>query len=79
MLYYMYKHKIEAERSNHMNIPELSTALANVQLSNQVGIAVLDKALESSETVGESMINMMDRSMELSVNPDIGSNIDILV
>lgn len=62
-----------------MNIPELSTALANVQLSNQVSIAVLDKALESSETAGESMINMMDRSMELSVNPDIGSNIDILV
>lgn len=62
-----------------MNIPELSTALANVQLSNQVGIAVLDKALESSETAGESMINMMDRSMELSVNPNIGSNIDILV
>lgn len=62
-----------------MNIPELSTALANVQLSNQVSIAVLDKALESSETAGESMINMMDRSMELSVNPNIGSNIDILV
>ena len=31
-----------------MNIPELSMALANVQLTNQVGIAVLDKALESS-------------------------------
>ncbi len=62
-----------------MNIPELSTALANVQLNNQVGLAVLDKALESSETAGESMINMMDRSMELSVNPNIGSNIDILV
>lgn len=62
-----------------MNIPKLSTALANVQLNNQVGLAVLDKALESSETAGESMINMMDRSMELSVNPNIGSNIDILV
>lgn len=62
-----------------MNIPELSTALANVQLSNQVGIAVLDKAMENSEIIGESLINMMDRSMELSVNPNIGSNIDIFV
>lgn len=46
-----------------MNIPELSTALANVQLSNQVGIAVLDKAMENSEIIGESLINMMGRSM----------------
>ncbi len=62
-----------------MDIPELSTALANVNLKNQVGIAVLDKAMESSEAVGASLINMMDRSMELSVNPDIGSNIDMLI
>lgn len=62
-----------------MNIPELSTALANSKLSSQVGIAVLDKALENSEATGESLINMMDRSMELSVNPHIGSNIDMLV
>lgn len=62
-----------------MNIPELSTALANVQLTNQVSIAVLDKALEHSEATGASMINMMDRSMELSVNPNVGSNVDILV
>lgn len=62
-----------------MNIPELSTALANVQLSNQVGIAVLDKAMENSEIIGESLINMMSRSMELSVNPHIGGNIDMLI
>lgn len=62
-----------------MNIPELSTALANTQVMNQVGIAVLDKALENSETTGESLIQMMDRSMELSVNPHIGSNIDLFI
>lgn len=62
-----------------MNIPELSTALANTKVMNQVGIAVLDKALENSETAGESLIQMMDRSMELSVNPHIGSNIDLFV
>ncbi|MDE6962273.1 MAG: YjfB family protein [Lachnospiraceae bacterium] len=62
-----------------MNIPELSTALSNVQAANQVSVAVLDKALESAEATGAGILNMMDRSMELSVNPNIGSNIDIFV
>lgn len=62
-----------------MNIPELSTALSNVSLMNQVGIAVLDKALENSEATGESLISMMDRSMELSVNPAVGGNFDMYV
>lgn len=60
-----------------MNIPEVSMALANVYLTNQVGIAVLDKAMESSESAGASLISMMDRSMELSVNPAVGSNFDM--
>ncbi len=62
-----------------MNIPELSTALASTKLASQVGIAVLDKALENSQATGESLISMMDRSMELSVNPHIGGNIDMLI
>ncbi len=62
-----------------MNIPELSTAMANVNLQNQVGVAVLSKALDSTEQSGSSLINMMDRSMELSVNPNIGSNFDMYV
>lgn len=62
-----------------MNIPELSTAMANVNLQNQVGVAVLSKALDSTEQSGSSLINMMDRSMELSVNPNIGSNFDMYI
>ncbi|MDO5021177.1 MAG: YjfB family protein [Lachnospiraceae bacterium] len=62
-----------------MNIPELSTAMANVNLQNQVGVAVLSKALDSTEQSGSSLINMLDRSMELSVNPNIGSNFDMYV
>ena len=62
-----------------MNIPELYTAMANVNLQNQVGVAVLSKALDSTEQSGSSLINMMDRSMELSVNPNIGSNFDMYV
>ncbi len=62
-----------------MNIPELSTAMANVNLQNQVGVAVLSKALDSTEQSGASLINMMGRSMELSVNPNVGSNFDMYV
>ena len=62
-----------------MNIPELSTAMANMNLQNQVGVAVLSKALDSTEQSGASLINMMDRSMELSVNPNVGSNFDMHV
>lgn len=62
-----------------MNIPELSTALANMELSEKVGVAVLAKALGSAEVTGDTLIQMMDRSMELSVNPAVGSNIDIYV
>ena len=62
-----------------MNIPELSTTLANMNLQNQVGVAVLSKALDSTEQSGTSLINMMDRYMELSVNPNIGSNFDMYV
>ena len=62
-----------------MNIPQVSTALANVQINDQIGVAMLSKAMESSEAEGASLINMMHRSMELCVNPYVGGNIDMLV
>ena len=60
-----------------MNIPELSTTLSNINLQSQVSVAVLSNAIDNSEQSGASLINMMDRSMELSVNPNIGSNFDV--
>ena len=62
-----------------MNIPELSTVLANMEIGNKIGTAVLSKALDTSEAAGQSLIRMMDRSMELSVNPAVGSNFDMFV
>ena len=47
-----------------MNIPELSTTLANMNLQNQVGLAVISKALDTTEQAGTTLINMKDRSME---------------
>ncbi len=62
-----------------MNIPQVSPALAPVPIPAPLGVAMLSKAMESSEAEGASLINMMDRSMELSVNPYVGGNIDMLV
>lgn len=62
-----------------MDIAALSTALAQCDVKNSVSIAILDKTIEMSEDLGTGLVNMIDNSMELSVNPHIGSNIDVLV
>ncbi len=62
-----------------MNIASLSMTMANIALGEKISTAILDKTLESSEAAGASMIQMMDRSMELSVNPSVGSNFDVSV
>lgn len=40
-----------------------------------VGVAMLSKELEMTQVNGESLI----RAMELSVNPGVGGNVDVLV
>lgn len=62
-----------------MDIAGLSTSLAYANTANQVGIAMLSKSLDLNEQQGASLVSMMDRSMELSVNPHIGSNFDMSV
>lgn len=60
-----------------MDIPGLSMALAQTQVMNDVGVAMLSKSLDTLETVGTDMVDMMKSSMELSVNPALGANIDM--
>lgn len=63
-----------------MDIASISMAMAQSQLSTNVGIAVLDNAMETSEALGEGLIELVNSSaMELSVNPTTGSNIDIRI
>lgn len=62
-----------------MDIAGLSTTLAQTRLQNDFSVKMLDKSLEANEQMGASMIQMMDRSMELSVNPNVGSNFDMTV
>ncbi len=62
-----------------MDIAGLSTQLSQVNIQNQYGVAMLSKSLDNLETQGASLVSMMDRSMELSVNPYVGSNFDMSV
>lgn len=58
-----------------MDIPGLSMAMAQSRLQTDFGVAMLGKSLDSMQEAGENFTKMM----ELSVNPDLGANIDVSV
>ncbi len=60
-----------------MDIPALSMGLAQTKALNEIGTAMLAKSLDNLESTGAQMVDMMKSSMELSVNPAVGANIDI--
>ncbi len=60
-----------------MDIPALSMGLAQTKVLNEFGTAMLAKSLDNLESTGAQMVDMMKSSMELSVNPAVGANIDI--
>lgn len=63
-----------------MDIAGLSMNLAQTQLLNSVGTAVLSQSLEQAKDLSANMTEMLDAAaMERSVNPDIGANIDIMI
>lgn len=69
-----------------MNIARISMGLSQANLQNAYGVAMLKKTMDVNEQIGESTVNMMDsmnlankQSMELSVNPNIGSQLDLFV
>ena len=60
-----------------MDIPAFSMSLARIEIENSVGIAMLSKSLDTMETTGAAMVQMMSQSLELTVNPNVGGNIDL--
>jgi len=63
-----------------MDIASISMAMAQTKSLSKVGVAVLDKAMESNEIAGQGIMKMMDAAaLDRSVNPAIGSNFDMLV
>ncbi len=58
-------------------IPALSTIMANNKVQTQAGELVFAKVLDTNESSGQALIDMMRSTMERSVNPSVGANIDI--
>ncbi len=63
-----------------MDIAGISTAMAQVRLSSQVSTAVLSKTMDTNEALGAQLVNMIDAaSMERSVHPAVGGNLDLKI
>lgn len=63
-----------------MDIAGVSMALSKVSEQSQLGTAVLKKAMDTNEALGQGMVQMLDAAaMERSVNPAVGSNFDMRI
>ncbi|MCR5431600.1 MAG: YjfB family protein [Lachnospiraceae bacterium] len=60
-------------------IADMSVAMSAVKVQNQVSTSMLAKTLDVTEQGGQALIDMMRSSMERSVNPSVGGNIDVSV
>lgn len=56
-----------------MDIASLSTALSMTKLNDDIGVLMLSKQLDMAETMGESMVKILEQS----ATPHLGGNIDI--
>ena len=61
-----------------MDIAGLSMSMASNNLQTKVGTAVLSKAMDTNEALGQGLVQMIDSAaMERSVTPELGANIDL--
>jgi len=61
-----------------MDIAGVSMAMAKVSDQSQLEVAMLKKTMDTNESLGEGMVQMLDAAaLERSVNPDVGANIDV--
>lgn len=58
-----------------MDVAALSVAMSMNEVNGDVGVLMLSKSLDLIETMGDGMVKIMEQS----VNPHLGSNIDISV
>lgn len=69
-----------AKGGTDMDIAGVSMALSGISTQSQVSTAVLSKAMDTNETLGEGLVQMLDAAaMEQSVNPTVGGNFDMRV
>lgn len=61
-----------------MDIAALSMSLSNMELGTQVSVAVMNLGKSQLEQTGGKLVQDL-RNLELSVNPNVGSSIDISI
>lgn len=71
MIFFTYS----VEGGMTMDIPLLSMSMANAQVQSNFGVAMLSKSLDTVEDSGDSMVKMLEQS----VNPNLGGTIDISI
>jgi hypothetical protein len=62
-----------------MNVSGIPINLSMINTNSAFGVIMLGKTLDSAEVAGEAIVDMMTESMELSVNPALGGNVDVAV
>ena len=69
-----------------MNIGQISSGLSAANLGTKMGCAVLNKNMDVMKMAGEGLVKMIENApapakvtMERSVNPHIGGNVDMMV
>lgn len=64
----------------NMDIAGLSMAMAQSNIGTQVSIAILNKTMDTAESQGAQIIQMIDSAaIQRSVQPHLGNSIDISV
>lgn len=58
-----------------MDITAVAAMIPTMNLGNQVAAKVMSLAMDQMETTGDGM----KKIMEMSVNPNLGSNIDVSI
>ena len=65
-----------------MDIALMSTAYSSMKVQDAASIAVLKKAMDTEQQFSQGLNNMLQtsaKSMEISVSPNLGSNVDVRV
>lgn len=66
-----------------MDIAALSTSMSRSKSLSELGTLILDKTLDTAKEMAAGEVAMMDAmpraALETSVNPAIGSNIDVSI
>ncbi|MCR4687221.1 MAG: YjfB family protein [Lachnospiraceae bacterium] len=63
-----------------MDIAALSMNMAQSNVMQAVSAKMLSNAMDMADVAGDAITSMMDSAaMELSVNPSVGANFDVMV